>query len=104
MVALQNQRLNNRNFELIAGRIAGVSSAATFDIVLANVLPERIEADLPAIASRLTPTGIAVFSGILAERAGAYEEILRSCGLHRGTTRVAGDWCAWLATLAGSPR
>jgi ribosomal protein L11 methylase PrmA len=78
-----------------------------FDLVLANVIPEEIEADLPALAAALRPGAMALFSGILSS---ALESAISRVDRHglRHPPRpgrqaggravvTAGEWAAFVA-------
>lgn len=71
--ALNRDLLTGHELHVFAGTIAALGASERFDLVLANVLPEEIAAELPAIVATLRPGGELILSGILAERG---EEIL----------------------------
>jgi ribosomal protein L11 methyltransferase len=91
--ARDNARLNGFEVGLFAGGAAALGERARFDLALANVVPEQILPDLPAIARRVK--GGMVLSGILAERG---EEMVRAAGglgFVERARRVANEWVAF---------
>jgi len=91
--ARDNGRLNGFRAGWLAGGAAALGERARFDLALANVVPEQILPDLPAIARRVE-TGM-VLSGILAERG---EEMLRAAGglgFAERARKAAGEWIAF---------
>ena len=81
---------------LFAGGIDSLSPSARFDLVLVNVLPDRVERDVPEIAARVTPGGLAVVSGFLAEEADAVLAVWAERGLRRREERRDEEWAGAL--------
>jgi ribosomal protein L11 methyltransferase len=68
-----------------------------WDLVVANILAETIIDLEPALAANLSPGGILVVSGIIAERTDAVLASLRQNGLSLVERRDDGDWVALIA-------
>jgi ribosomal protein L11 methyltransferase len=100
LLAALNARLNRAAPLLFAGPLAAIRSGKRFDLVLANVIPEEIAAELPRLAGCLAPGGRAVFSGILRQRARGALAALRAAGFVRLRSRFAGEWAAYLCEAA----
>ena len=91
--ARDNARLNGFGLGLFAGGAAALGEGARFDLALANVVPEQILPDLPAIARRVE--GGMVLSGILAERGEEMVEAAGGLGFMERARRTAGEWIAF---------
>jgi len=100
LLAALNARLNRAAPLLFAGPLTAIRSGTHFDLVLANVIPEEIGAELPRLAGCLAPGGRAVFSGILRQRARGALTALRAAGFVRLSSRFAGEWAAYLCEVA----
>lgn len=81
LVAHENRRLNDSWPALFAGRLAAIGSQASFDLIVVNVLPERIAAELEALVSLLEPDGRMVVSGLLESERSQVEARYESLGL-----------------------
>jgi ribosomal protein L11 methyltransferase len=68
-----------------------------WDLVVANILAETIIDLAPALAANLSPGGILVVSGIIAERADAVLASLHQNGLSLMERRNDGEWVALIA-------
>lgn len=64
LVAEQNRRLNGLFPSWIAGGVSALGDRGSFDLVLVNVLPERIAGDLDRIRRLMASSARAIFSGI----------------------------------------
>lgn len=93
--ARANARLNRLRPALFAGGVAALSRAARFDLVLVNVVPEEVAADLPGIAALLVPGGEAVFSGILGASGSRMLAELAALGLAPVAERTEEEWIAY---------
>ncbi len=80
-----------------AGRGAGNIQSPLWDLVVANILAETIIDLAPALAANLSPGGILVVSGIIAERTDAVLSSLHQNGLSLVEQRNDGDWVALIA-------
>lgn len=99
-----NRRLNRRvcraagggRLRLFAGTTAALrdASGAGFDLLLVNVLPERIRPELPRLAARLAAGGELIYSGLLAECGGEATGWFAALGLAERGRRTAGEWLA----------
>jgi ribosomal protein L11 methyltransferase len=65
LIAGENRAANRLWPALVAGAIGCLRVERRFDMALVNILPDRVLADLPALAARLRPGADAVFSGRL---------------------------------------
>ncbi len=69
---------------------------APFDLVLANISVATLLDLHPLLALQLRPGGLAVLSGVLAERADELREALRAAGWRPECTDFEQDWVALL--------
>jgi ribosomal protein L11 methyltransferase len=78
------------------GQVAGPGGrqSPVWDLVVANILAETIIDLEPALAANLSPGGILVVSGIIAERTDAVLASLHQNGLALVERRDDGDWVA----------
>ncbi len=97
--ARDNSRLNGLFPLHFAGRLAALVSPphpkSRFDLLLLNVLPEEILAELPDLVERLAPGGELIFSGILAERGDEILGRMAALGLVERGRRIANEWIAF---------
>ncbi len=103
LVARDGQRLNRLDFALVAGRAGCLRRPRGFDLLLVNVLPERIRPDLAELRRLLAAGGQALFSGLLEEAAAEVERRLGAHGFAAVDRRRLDGWCAVL-TGSGAPR
>ncbi len=104
--ARDNSRLNGLFPLHFAGRLSALVAPphprSRFDLLLLNVLPEEIEAELPAVADRLAPGGELIFSGILTERGDEILHWVGALGLVERARRVANEWVAFRLVSAAA--
>jgi ribosomal protein L11 methyltransferase len=100
ILARHNAILNGLPATFFAGSAAAVATAARFDLLLINVIPSEIAADLSHLAGLLRPDGDALFSGILRSEGAATLGALRRHGWRRMRTRSSGDWVAYHCRLS----
>jgi ribosomal protein L11 methyltransferase len=94
-IAQQNMSLNGIDFSLFAGKTPALSPRAAFDLLLVNVLPERIFDELPALVKRLRPGGALISSGNLTVRRVELLSRMTACGLQVQGELEAGEWVAF---------
>jgi len=99
--ARDNSLLNGLFPHHFAGRLAALAPGARFDLLLVNVLPEEILAELPDLVARIAPGGELVFSGILAERGDEILARVAKLGLVERGRRTAAEWIAFRLGRAG---
>ena len=92
LLARQNAALNRLPAGFFAGTVEALSTAARFDLVLVNVLPENLAGCEPAIAARIGVEGELLVSGVLVERAAGVEATWLALGLERVSSRGLGEW------------
>ena len=97
-VARDGRRLNRLSYGLAAGRAACLRRSQGFDLLLVNVLPERIRPDLADLRGLLASRGRALFSGLLDETGDAVEERLTGSGFVPVARRRLDGWRAVLTT------
>jgi ribosomal protein L11 methyltransferase len=96
----ENRRLNREvpgradGLGIWAGGLAALAPGACFDLVLANVLPERILPELPRLAAAVAPGGALIYSGLLAEREDEVAAAFAACGLPPVDRATVGEWVA----------
>lgn len=100
LLAGLNRQLNDVYPGLVAGSLRALRSEGSFDLVLANVLPERIRPDLSVLRRLLRPGGQAVFSGLLVDRADEFRAELENLGFQELDRRWEREWLACLMELA----
>lgn len=76
-----------------AGTLAGTPDAL-FDLVLGNITIATLLELQPLLASQLRSGGLAILSGVLAERAHELVEVLRAAGWRHERTDQEQDWVA----------
>ncbi len=106
--AVFQARLNSaRNHlwpRLVAAPVSALAPDRQFDLVLANVLPENLDAlEEAEVARRLVPGGQLVLSGVLASRADEIAGRWRLRGLLPSRQREAEEWVAWVFEAPGRP-
>lgn len=74
------------------------TSKEQFDLILANITIATLMKLHPRLAAHLKPGGIAVLSGVLAERADELIAALRASGWHHDRTDQEQDWVAIFVT------
>lgn len=95
-----NRRLNDSalppgaRLSLWAGGAGTLAPGARFDLLLVNVLPERILGELPFLAAATAPAGALIYSGLVAEREAEMTAAWAGCGMAVADRAVAGDWVA----------
>jgi ribosomal protein L11 methyltransferase len=99
MIAGQNRTRNRIWPAIAAGAIDCLRPEPSFDLAVANILPEQIVGDLAGLAARLRLGGDAVFSGLLDADRQRYEARLGEVGLEMMASRRSGDWVALHARL-----
>ncbi len=103
-IAAQNAALNNiTQAAFFTGTIRALDAAASFDLVLVNVLPERIADDLAAVIAATRPGGYLLSSGNLWQRRDELTARFESFGLRLEDTRRDPDDNEWAAFLWRAP-
>ena len=101
LIAGEN-RVRNRMRPLVAaGSIDCLRAEPLFDLALVNILPDRVRADLAALAARLRPGGEAIFSGLLESDRPRHEARTRALGLETRRRRREDEWVALRARMDG---
>ncbi len=91
-----NRGLNDLWPAVVAGTCACLGPRARYDRVVANIIPEHLEPELPAIRRLLAPGGALVASGILSAEASAFLRVAALEGLTPRRSRTAGEWTAFV--------
>lgn len=76
------------------GTLDGPSEKGPFDLVLANITIATLTQLHPVLAGQLRPGGLAVLSGVLAERASELVATLVAAGWRHERTEQEQDWVA----------
>lgn len=92
-VAHDNQRLNSLDLRLVAGGLECLRRRR-FDAALINILPSEWIESAEALALRLVPGAVVVFSGIPIQEQRACTERLRRAGIDCEGTLEEGEWVA----------
>jgi len=82
-----------RGVGLFAGTIDAIG-AASFDVVLANIVPEVLVILMPAFRLRVRTGGSLVLAGILRESAGAVSDAAARNGFGQISVHGLGEWVA----------
>lgn len=84
--------------------LAGRPATPGFELILANVLPERISADLASLADLLVPGGEMVLSGLLSEQVEESRNRMALAGLAPVSEARENEWAALrLRRQGGAP-
>jgi len=90
----RQQEWQVRGVRLLAGTLEALAPGARFDVIVCNMVADRMSPLLGHLADHLASDGWAVLSGLLAvERASVGERLLRH-GLVVGDELTLGDWIA----------
>jgi len=94
LVALQTCRINGVDLQIFAGDIHVLDRELRprFDLVLANVLPQNLHADLAEIVAWLEPFGTLLLSGLLTEQAQQLERSVADLGLEVQSRKRSDAW------------
>ncbi len=95
----ENRRRNRLWPALAAGEIDCLAARARFDLALINIRPQRIADGLARLVRRLRPGAEAIFSGLLASEAEAFEARLGAIGLQTQARRRHQEWMALAVRL-----
>jgi len=78
-------------------------AGADFDIVMCNMMTSIFLPLVGELRSRLAPTGVAVFSGLLATEIESVSEALVETGFAIPSHRTLGEWASLVAVAATVP-
>ena len=95
LIARQNMDLNGLHFPLFAGPRKALAAGSPFDLLLINVLPERIANDLPHLMLHLRPGGSLISSGNLVSRRDELLQHFQAFGLNLHSELEEGEWIAF---------
>jgi len=90
--SVENRRLNRLRPALLGGSVHALLSTALFDVVVVNILPNRILADLGEVTTRLRVGGDLLFSGVLVSQRQELVRALHQAGVAVATTISEGEW------------
>ena len=76
----------------VAALVPPASDAARFEVVVLNVLPHEIAAELGQVIDQLAPAGDLLVSGVLATEAAAVTRAIESLGCEAAGEIRAGEW------------
>ena len=79
------------------GLLDSLSTAARFDVVVANMLQEEVAPILPGLAGLLPPGGLLVTAGQLVAREEEFLGLLASAGLRPARLASEGEWLGTLS-------
>ncbi len=96
LVARQNAGLNGLRPRLFAGRLAALAGGQAFDLLLVNILPERIREELPALLGTLRLGGRWISSGNLWRDREELTARFASYGSRVLGEKRHGEWCSFL--------
>lgn len=93
VATIENARLNGlARPSLFVGTAEALAARPRFDLLLVNVLEDRIEADIPRLCSGLDAGGRALVSGVLVERRQQALTSWRQQGLRLQDSWQRGEW------------
>lgn len=88
------EQISPLSVALFAGGVAALSAPGRFHVVLANLLPDQLQAILGELRQVLAPDGELVVSGLLAAQRTASEVELARVGLSVVGSLTMGEWVA----------
>ncbi|MEW6116999.1 MAG: 50S ribosomal protein L11 methyltransferase [Nitrospirota bacterium] len=89
--AQRNARHNNlKNVEIREGSIT--TAGGTYDFIAANLMSEILISIAPELASRLTPSGVALLSGMIVGQEDEVIAVMENAGLRYRETFIDGRW------------
>ena len=91
-----NGGLNGLAPQLFAGRPNALAPSTRFEVLLVNVLPERIRGDLPGLVDHLAPDGVLISSGNLVTQRSTLLDRFADLGLEATDELVENEWVAWI--------
>ncbi len=91
----QYRSLNGLFPSFFAGRLDALSADAGFEILLVNILPERILPQAHQLPAMLREDGEILLSGILRTRGSEVLAAMAELGFRPIAERTAGDWIAY---------
>jgi ribosomal protein L11 methyltransferase len=94
-VAVQPRRVP---VALFAGTAAALGLRASFDLVLANLLPAEAQPLLGNVHALLAMDGLLVLSGLMADQCAASESELARAGFRVRRSRELNEWVALMCT------
>lgn len=101
-VARENLAINDMAELVACDTIPLEELRGTFDLILANILAEELVRLAPLLVRRLSPGGMLVLSGILAEKEPLVRAGFELPGLEYRETRQQGEWVAMLYRSVGA--
>ena len=96
LMARAYAQLNGYAPALFAGRPKALTEGPLFDLLLVNILPERICDEYPALLERLRSDGRVISSGNLVEQREALLERYAAWGLSLEGEKTEGEWTSFL--------
>lgn len=87
---------------LTAATAASLKETPSFDLLLVNVLPERVLGDYPRLVSTLRPGGRVLSSGNLLSRRDELLARFAAFGLGLERERAEGEWTSFLLRLGAA--
>lgn len=87
---------------LFSGTLDALAAPGRYDLALVNIIPEVFIPELPKLRPLLAPGAEAIFSGILAVKAGEVTAALRESGFEPIVERREGEWIAFRAAFRPS--
>ena len=96
-VALQTCRLNDLQPHLLTGGLAAIRihpPSEPFDVIVANVLPSRLQSDYASLAELLHPAGVLLLSGLLLEQQSKVLSAMTGLGWRYKSHRDREEWVA----------
>ena len=106
LLAGQYARHNRLAPAFYTGTVAALAPPATdeqrFEVVVLNVLPHEIAAELGQVIDQLAPAGDLLVSGVLATEAAAVTRAIESLGCEAAGEIRAGEWVGLRFTKRGT--
>lgn len=104
ITARRNGLRNGCRPALLAGTAASLARRPSFDLLLVNVLPERVLGDMADLVQMLRPGGRLVSSGNLLTRRGELVRRFEDHGLRLQAEKADGEWVSFLFEREGEYR
>jgi ribosomal protein L11 methyltransferase len=98
----ENSRLNGLRPSFAVATLDSFDRAASFDVLVVNILPGRILHQMNALTRLVAPGGRLVYSGAMVSQGGEVAATLLESGLEIAERRCEGEWLA-VGAVKGEP-
>jgi len=92
----ENGSLNSLRVPAWCGTLAALGPSASFDLIVANVRPERLHGEYPKLAAALAPQGALLLSGFLGTELDWARSIADESRLSIERSEELDEWAGWV--------